>query len=214
MSALGNAIKGLGEESEYIPYRDSKLTHLLKDALSGKSKVLMFTNVTPAHYNVSETISTLQFGTRCRRTDVGIAIKNYGQLPSHFRASLTSMQASTHRTSMARLSTTMKAVTASRSSMVRKSVLKSDTSDSVEKLSTEVTKPNKKRSTKVKETVVEDEPVEYDEAPSKSAEQFINLTGGKFGKFTGNKSIAQTEPSASKEGAKKGKSKKGPKKSK
>ena len=33
LSALGNVIEKLGAKAAHIPYRDSKLTHLLSDAL-------------------------------------------------------------------------------------------------------------------------------------------------------------------------------------
>lgn len=37
LSALGNVIRSLAEERQHIPYRDSKLTMLLRDALGGNS---------------------------------------------------------------------------------------------------------------------------------------------------------------------------------
>lgn len=36
----------------------------------------MFVNVTPAHYNIQETVSSLQFASRCRKTDIGFAQQN------------------------------------------------------------------------------------------------------------------------------------------
>lgn len=38
LSALGNVIKAVGEKSSsHVPYRDCKLTHILKDSLGVKS---------------------------------------------------------------------------------------------------------------------------------------------------------------------------------
>ena len=67
MAALGG-IKGT-----HIPYRNSKLTHLLQDSLGGNSKVMMFVNISPAVYNVSETVCSLTFATRCRNVELGQA---------------------------------------------------------------------------------------------------------------------------------------------
>ena len=39
--ALGNCIKRLSEKETHVPYRDSKLTRILKDDLSGRSHNLM-----------------------------------------------------------------------------------------------------------------------------------------------------------------------------
>jgi len=69
LSAFGDVISALGgKKGSHVPYRNSKLTYLLQDSLSGNSKVLMFCNVSPAAYNVGETLCTLQFAERCRNT--------------------------------------------------------------------------------------------------------------------------------------------------
>ncbi|XP_017153045.1 chromosome-associated kinesin KIF4 [Drosophila miranda] len=64
--ALGNVINALGSGhvSGYIPYRQSKLTRLLQDSLGGNSITLMIACVSPADYNVSETLSTLRYADR------------------------------------------------------------------------------------------------------------------------------------------------------
>eukprot|EP00391_Amoebophrya_sp_Ameob2_P013066 CAMPEP_0178983816 /NCGR_PEP_ID=MMETSP0795-20121207/1269_1 /TAXON_ID=88552 /ORGANISM="Amoebophrya sp., Strain Ameob2" /LENGTH=373 /DNA_ID=CAMNT_0020674629 /DNA_START=329 /DNA_END=1446 /DNA_ORIENTATION=- len=43
------------------PFRNSKLTFILKDALSGNSRTIMLTALSPAEDNASETVSTLHF---------------------------------------------------------------------------------------------------------------------------------------------------------
>lgn len=67
--ALGNVISALGDESQkgYISYRDSKLTRLLQDSLGGNSMTLMIACVSPADYNLEETISTLRYADRARK---------------------------------------------------------------------------------------------------------------------------------------------------
>eukprot|EP01063_Lacrimia_lanifica_P038364 TRINITY_DN8148_c0_g1_i1.p1 TRINITY_DN8148_c0_g1~~TRINITY_DN8148_c0_g1_i1.p1 ORF type:complete len:899 (+),score=400.32 TRINITY_DN8148_c0_g1_i1:57-2699(+) len=76
LSALGDTISSLGGKAKYVPYRNSKLTFLLQDSLSGNSKVLMFANISPAGYNTTETIATLEFANRARNTALGQAQKN------------------------------------------------------------------------------------------------------------------------------------------
>ncbi|XP_047115391.1 chromosome-associated kinesin KIF4A [Schistocerca piceifrons] len=66
--ALGNVISALGDETQkgFISYRDSKLTRLLQDSLGGNSVTLMIACVSPADYNLDETMSTLRYADRAR----------------------------------------------------------------------------------------------------------------------------------------------------
>lgn len=50
----------------YIPYRDSKLTHLLKTAIGGNSFTTVFCCMTPAEQHTDESRSTLQFAARAK----------------------------------------------------------------------------------------------------------------------------------------------------
>ncbi|KAL6425654.1 hypothetical protein ACFW04_009636 [Cataglyphis niger] len=67
--ALGNVISQLGDGAPgtYIGYRDSKLTRLLQDSLGGNSMTLMIACVSPADYNLDETLSTLRYADRARK---------------------------------------------------------------------------------------------------------------------------------------------------
>lgn len=51
--ALGDVICALRSKQPYIPFRNSKLTYLLQDSLSGDSKTLMMVQVRnpPAHFS-------------------------------------------------------------------------------------------------------------------------------------------------------------------
>ncbi|ALC49955.1 Klp3A [Drosophila busckii] len=64
--ALGNVITVLGSNqgTGYVPYRQSKLTRLLQDSLGGNSVTVMIVCVSPADYNVPETLSTLRYADR------------------------------------------------------------------------------------------------------------------------------------------------------
>merc|ERR1712224_890730 len=67
LSALGNVINALSEGSKHMPYRDSKLTFLLKDSLSGNTKTVLFIAATLDSWNIDETISTMRFAERAKK---------------------------------------------------------------------------------------------------------------------------------------------------
>ena len=76
LSALGNVISALSLKRKHVPFRDSKLTFLLRDSLGGDSKVLMFVNCSPVLWNAGETVCSLNFAKRCRSVQLGAATKN------------------------------------------------------------------------------------------------------------------------------------------
>jgi len=67
LSCLGMVINCLTTGKSHIPYRDSKLTRLLSDSLGGNSKTCIIVTASPCVYNMEETISTMRFGTNCKR---------------------------------------------------------------------------------------------------------------------------------------------------
>lgn len=64
-SAGGPPVKGKKSKEEFIPYRDSVLTWLLKDSLGGNSKTAMIAAVSPADYE--ETLSTLRYADAAKK---------------------------------------------------------------------------------------------------------------------------------------------------
>jgi len=69
--ALGNVISALGDERKrrsisHVPYRDSKLTRLLQDALGGNSRTAMIACVSPAAASLEETLNTLRYANRAK----------------------------------------------------------------------------------------------------------------------------------------------------
>ncbi|KAK3279021.1 hypothetical protein CYMTET_13082 [Cymbomonas tetramitiformis] len=67
--SLANCINALADKTKqvsHIPYRDSKLTRLLKDSLNGKSMTIMLTHVSPAADQFDETLNTLKYANRAK----------------------------------------------------------------------------------------------------------------------------------------------------
>ncbi|ETV97792.1 hypothetical protein H310_09144 [Aphanomyces invadans] len=72
LSALGNCISALadnanGKKKTLVPYRNSKLTHLLKDSLGGNAKTIMIAALSPASVNFQETLGTLRYADRAKQ---------------------------------------------------------------------------------------------------------------------------------------------------
>ena len=61
LSALSNLIRALHQKNAHLPYRDSKLTLLLKESLTKNSKTMMMCNLNPSHFNTNESLCTLRF---------------------------------------------------------------------------------------------------------------------------------------------------------
>ncbi|KAJ1941201.1 hypothetical protein FBU59_003569, partial [Linderina macrospora] len=74
--ALGNVISALGSPQRgadlHVPYRNSKLTYMLRDSLGGSAQTLLIACVSAAEANVAETVNTLKYAARARN------IKNRG----------------------------------------------------------------------------------------------------------------------------------------
>merc|ERR1719326_35242 len=62
--ALANCITALTRKGTYVNYRDSKLTRLLKDSLSGNCNTVMIAHVSPSIMSFEETINTLKYSHR------------------------------------------------------------------------------------------------------------------------------------------------------
>mmetsp|Transcript_17578 Transcript_17578/g.31715 ORF Transcript_17578/g.31715 Transcript_17578/m.31715 type:complete len:555 (+) Transcript_17578:2-1666(+) len=67
---LGQVVSALSEQRPKYkrkpPYRDSKLTRLLQDSLGGNSRTIMVACVSPADFNIDETVNTLRYATSAR----------------------------------------------------------------------------------------------------------------------------------------------------
>lgn len=67
LTALGDVIEGLTKNAKMVPYRNHKLTELMKDALGGSAKTLMFVNCSPAASNSDETTNALKWAARAKK---------------------------------------------------------------------------------------------------------------------------------------------------
>ncbi|THG19576.1 hypothetical protein TEA_013990 [Camellia sinensis var. sinensis] len=63
---LGRVINALVDQSVHVPYRDSKLTRLLRDSLGGKTKTCIIATISPSIYWLEETLSTLEYAYRAK----------------------------------------------------------------------------------------------------------------------------------------------------
>eukprot|EP00929_Paragymnodinium_shiwhaense_P024576 TRINITY_DN15078_c0_g1_i1.p1 TRINITY_DN15078_c0_g1~~TRINITY_DN15078_c0_g1_i1.p1 ORF type:complete len:1061 (+),score=318.97 TRINITY_DN15078_c0_g1_i1:168-3350(+) len=88
LTALGNVIEKLAERSSakgkkkdqiIIPYRNSKLTRLLQNALGGSSKTIMICALSPASSNFDETLSTLRYADRAKKIKNNAAVNENPQ---------------------------------------------------------------------------------------------------------------------------------------
>ncbi|XP_027988710.2 kinesin-like protein KIF25 [Eptesicus fuscus] len=69
LAALADVLGALAARRDHVPYRNSKLTHLLQDALGGDAKLLVIVCVSPHRQHVAETLQSLGFGARARQVE-------------------------------------------------------------------------------------------------------------------------------------------------
>ena len=70
--ALGSCINNLAEGAKYIPYRNSKLTRLLKDSIGGNCRTVMIANVSPSAETFEDTFNTLKYADRAKKIKISL----------------------------------------------------------------------------------------------------------------------------------------------
>ncbi|NWS18039.1 KIF24 protein, partial [Pachyramphus minor] len=70
--ALKECIRALDQEHAHTPFRQSKLTQVLKDSFVGNSKTCMIANVSPSHLATEHTLNTLRYADRVKELKKGI----------------------------------------------------------------------------------------------------------------------------------------------
>ncbi len=71
---MGNVVSALSDPKKraggHIPYRDSKITRLLKDSLGGNAKTLMITCVSPCITDLDESLNALKYAHRVTKNQI------------------------------------------------------------------------------------------------------------------------------------------------
>lgn len=71
LSSLADVFLAKSEVRSHVPFRNSKLTHLMEPCLSGQGKTLMVVNVGPEQENAHETLCSLRFASQVSQCDTG-----------------------------------------------------------------------------------------------------------------------------------------------
>eukprot|EP00957_Ditylum_brightwellii_P076050 5780269-Ditylum_brightwellii.AAC.1 len=70
LTVLGRVISALAKQTSdrqsLVPYRDSKLTHLLRGSLGGNHKTLMIACISPSALNLDESMRCLRYAGRAK----------------------------------------------------------------------------------------------------------------------------------------------------
>ncbi|XP_019445077.1 PREDICTED: kinesin-like protein KIN-UA [Lupinus angustifolius] len=75
LSALGKCINALAENSVHVPFRDSKLTRLLRDSFGGTARTSLVITIGPSPRHRGETASTIMFGQRAMKVENMVKLK-------------------------------------------------------------------------------------------------------------------------------------------
>lgn len=78
LSTLGKVISSIAKNANHIPFRDSKLTRLLKESLGGNNKTTLIVNCSMHHSQMEETLSTMRFAQSAKliQNKVKVNFKN------------------------------------------------------------------------------------------------------------------------------------------
>lgn len=75
LSSLGKCINALAENNAHVPFRDSKLTRMLRDSFGGSARTSLIVTIGPSPRHRGETSSTILFGQRAMKVENMLKIK-------------------------------------------------------------------------------------------------------------------------------------------
>lgn len=101
--ALGNCINALAENKSkaHIPYRDSKLTRLLKDSLGGNCETIMIAAVSPSVLSYEDTYNTLKYADRAKNIKASLTantvsmdyhVSQYGKIVEDLKSQIATLK--------------------------------------------------------------------------------------------------------------------------
>ena len=71
LSSLTDVFVAIANKQAHIPFRNSKLTHLLQPCLSGDGKALMMVNLSPTYESYYESLCSLRFASQVNQCELG-----------------------------------------------------------------------------------------------------------------------------------------------
>ncbi|CAN0425057.1 unnamed protein product, partial [Phaeothamnion confervicola] len=76
LSSVADVFAALGSRAKHVPYRNSTLTYLLQDCLSGDGKAAMIASVSPTAASAHETLCSLRFAAQVNGVELGKGVRH------------------------------------------------------------------------------------------------------------------------------------------
>merc|ERR1711878_121012 len=90
LSSLTDVFAAIGKKQSHVPFRNSKLTHLLQPSLSGDGKTLMLVNLSPTEKSTQESLCSLRFAAQVNKCELGKAKRSLEEVEDEDSGSVTS----------------------------------------------------------------------------------------------------------------------------
>ena len=82
LSSLTDVFVAIGNKQGHIPFRNSKLTYLLQNSLSGDGKTLMMVNLSPTEESFGESMCSLKFAQQVNQCELGKPKRQIKDMPA------------------------------------------------------------------------------------------------------------------------------------